>query len=220
MGRTSDARERLMKAVAELIWIGSYGSTTIDHICAQAGVRKGTFYHFFESKSDLACAAIVSEWEVHKGRLDHIFSPTRPPLERLSSYCRHCHEEQVELKKRYGYVLGCPLLNLGTEVSTQEDRLRQIVEDIMSQALRYLTSTVTEAQAAGLIEPGDPSSRARILYAYQEGLLSQARIHNNTEILLEMEMGSLEILRLKPQSPARSASRSSPKVSPNRKVAR
>ena len=196
-----------MKAVVELIWIGSYGSTTIDQICAQAGVRKGTFYHFFESKSDLACSAIVSEWDVHKGHLDHIFSSTRPPLERLSGYCRHCHEEQVELKKRYGHVLGCPLLNLGTEVSTQEDRLRRIVEEIMSQALSYLTTTVTDAQAAGLIEPGDPSSRARILYAYTEGLLSQARIHNNTDILLEMEPGSLEILRLKPRTPAQGGSR-------------
>ena len=39
MGRTSDAKERLMAAISELIWIGSYGSTTIDQICDKAGVK-------------------------------------------------------------------------------------------------------------------------------------------------------------------------------------
>ena len=39
MGRVSDAKEKLMEAVKELIWTGSYGSTTIDQICDKAGVK-------------------------------------------------------------------------------------------------------------------------------------------------------------------------------------
>ena len=54
MGRVSDAKERLMEAVLELIWTGSYGSTTIDQICEKAGVKKGSFYYFFDSKAELA----------------------------------------------------------------------------------------------------------------------------------------------------------------------
>ena len=58
MGRVSDAKARLMDAVSELIWSGSYGSTTIDHICEKAGVKKGSFYYFFKSKSELAAEAL------------------------------------------------------------------------------------------------------------------------------------------------------------------
>ena len=58
MGRVSDAKEKLMEAVSELIWTGSYGSTTIDQICEKAGVKKGSFYYFFKSKSELAAAAV------------------------------------------------------------------------------------------------------------------------------------------------------------------
>jgi len=50
MGRVSDAKQRLMDAVLDLIWSGSYGSTTIDDICEKAGVKKGSFYYFFDSK--------------------------------------------------------------------------------------------------------------------------------------------------------------------------
>lgn len=196
MGRVSDARDRLMKAVTELIWSGSYGSTTVDQICTKAGVQKGSFYHFFDSKSDLACDAILAGWETYKSEMDRIFSPTRAPLDRFRGFCQQCYQEQLELKQRFGHVLGCPLASLGTEVSTQEDRLRAIVVGIMAQAESYLATTIRDAQAAGLVEPGDPALRARILYAYQEGLLSRARIQNNVEVLLEMEQGTLEILRV------------------------
>ena len=40
MGRVSDAKERLMEAVRDLIWAGSYGSTSVDDICERAEVRK------------------------------------------------------------------------------------------------------------------------------------------------------------------------------------
>jgi TetR/AcrR family transcriptional repressor of nem operon len=58
MGRVSDAKERLMTAVMDLICAGSYGSTTIDLICEKAGVKKGSFYYFYDSKSDLAVKAL------------------------------------------------------------------------------------------------------------------------------------------------------------------
>src|SRR3954470_6807092 len=108
MGRVSDARERLMKAVSELIWTGSYGSTTVDQICEKAGVKKGSFYHFFESKSDLAAAALEVNWQCQKVELDGIFSPTVPPLDRIRCFCDRCFQKQAELQKQCGSVLGCP----------------------------------------------------------------------------------------------------------------
>lgn len=194
MGRVSDAKERLKKAVVELIWTGSYGSTTIDQICDKAGVKKGSFYYFFQSKSDLALMAIEAEWQIYRAKKDAIFSPTIPPLERLKKYCEFAYAEQAELKKQYGYVLGCPLCSLGCEVSTQESALRAKVDEIMEQARCYLETTVRDAHAAGAIRAANPAAKARILYAYYEGLLTQARIKNNLEILREMLPGTQDIL--------------------------
>src|SRR5262249_26590286 len=128
MGRVSDAKERLMEAVRELIWVDSYGSTTIDQICAKAGVKKGSFYYFFDSKVDLAEQAIDEEWEEKRPELDSVFSPTIPPLERLRRYCEMGLRMQTEMRAKYGRVLGCPLCSVGSEVSTQEDRLQKKIE--------------------------------------------------------------------------------------------
>jgi TetR/AcrR family transcriptional repressor of nem operon len=197
MGRVSDAKERLMKSVVELIWIGSYGSTTIDQICEKAGVKKGSFYYFFEGKADLALAAISSEWQTYRAKKDAIFSSTVPPLERLRQHCELLYEEQTRLQKQYGYVLGCPLCSLGCEVSTQENALRKLVEEIMDQARSYLETAIRDAHAASVIEAPNAPAKARILYAYYEGLLTQARIQNNLEILGEMLPGTYEILGVK-----------------------
>lgn len=197
MGRVSDAREKLMKAITELIWTGSYGSTTIDQICERAGVKKGSFYYFFESKPALAGEAIQAAWDEYRPKLDRLYSPSLPPLERIHRFCEFEYREQLELKRQFGHVLGCPLCTLGAEVSTQEDGLRRIVQAIMEQSQKYLETTIRDAHAAGVIHAPDPVAKARTVYAYTEGLMTQARIQNNVEVLREMERGILDQLGVK-----------------------
>ena len=62
MGRTSDARERLIASAIDLIGARSYRAVSVDDLCAHAGVNKGSFYHFFPAKRDLALAAIDLQW--------------------------------------------------------------------------------------------------------------------------------------------------------------
>src|SRR5262245_57122502 len=175
MGRCSDAKERLMQAVLELIWTGSYGSTTIDQICERAGVKKGSFYYFFDSKADLAVRAVDEEWQMRRTELDALFSPTVPSRERLRNYCDYSFRLQTEIKAKCGSVLGCPLFTLGGEVCTQEDRLRKKIQEILDQKLKYLESAIRDAHAAGLIHAPDPAAKARMLFAYYAGLLAHAR---------------------------------------------
>jgi TetR/AcrR family transcriptional regulator, transcriptional repressor for nem operon len=197
MGRVSDAKERLMDAVAELIWTGSYGSTTIDQICERAGVKKGSFYYFFSSKSELAAEALDAQWQERRVELDSIFSPTVPPLERLGRYCDKHYEFQSEIKRKHGRVLGCPLFALGSEVCTQEDILRKKIGEILNHKRKYLESAIRDAHAAGLIEAPDPAAKAAMLQAYCEGLLTQARIQNDVEILRDAIHGWFAILGVK-----------------------
>ena len=197
MGRVSDAKVRLMKSVAELIWTGSYGATTIDQICEKAGVKKGSFYYFFESKADLAAAAIDEQWQRVRPELDSIFSPTNPPLERLRRYCEFAYALQAEILAKCGCVLGCPLFSLGSEVSTQENRLQKKVQGLLEYKRKYLESAIRDAHAAGLVHAPDPAGKSRILFAYYQGLLTQARIQNSLEVLKDAVSGTYELLQVK-----------------------
>jgi TetR/AcrR family transcriptional repressor of nem operon len=198
MGRVSDAKARLLEAVRELIWTGSYGRTTIDQICEKAGVKKGSFYYFFESKAELAEASLNLEVEQARPLWDGMFSPAVPPLERLARMCDRICEEQAEKRAQFGKVLGCPLFALGAEVCTQETRLREKIQEICELWRKYLESAVRDAVAAGLIAPVDAPATAQVLFAYSEGLMTHARIQNSLDGLTTMYAGCLQILGVKP----------------------
>jgi TetR/AcrR family transcriptional repressor of nem operon len=197
MGRVSDAKVRLMDAVSELIWTGSYGSTTIDQICEKAGVKKGSFYYFFDSKADLALTSLEQEWQRRRVELDSLFSPTIPPLERLRKYCEYGYKLQAEIKKKCGCVLGCPLFSLGSEVSTQEVHLQKKVQAILDYKRKYLETAIRDAHAAGLIHAPDAAGKARTLFAYYQGIITQARIENSLEVLRDAMRGTYELLGVK-----------------------
>lgn len=190
-----------MDAVAELIWSGSYGSTSIDQICDKAGVKKGSFYYFFESKSELAAEALDAAWQAKQVELDRIFSPTVPPLDRIRKYCDFSYKTQREIKEKYDHVLGCPLFSLGAEVCTQEDRLQKKIQEILDEKRKYLESAIRDAHAAGLVKAPDAAHRAGMILAYYEGLLTQARIQNDVEVLRDTIGGIFAILGVKDTEP-------------------
>src|ERR1700737_67364 len=151
MPRTSDMKERLTDAAMDLIWENSYAGTSVDAICERAGAKKGSFYYFFKSKSELAAVALEEEWKKRKKVMDAIFSPTVPPLERFERYIEYVHDGLVERQKQCGAVLGCPLLSIGSEISTQDHVLRDTVERILDRKVKYFESAIRDAHAQGLI---------------------------------------------------------------------
>src|SRR6185295_13078489 len=128
MPRVSDMKERLTDAAMDLIWENSYGTTSVDDICQRAGAKKGSFYYFFKSKSELAAAALDADWNKKRAEMDQIFSPTVPPLERLDRYFDFVRDRLAEMQTKCGSILGCPLLSIGSEVSTQDQIVRQTID--------------------------------------------------------------------------------------------
>jgi TetR/AcrR family transcriptional repressor of nem operon len=194
MPRVSNTKERLTDAAMDLIWENSYASTSVDAICERADVKKGSFYYFFKSKSELAVAALEAGWGKKKPELDGIFSPTVPPLERLERYFEHVCADLAERQKKCGSVLGCALFTLGSEVSTQDAPLREKVQEILARKVKYFESAIRDAHAQGLIVAPDARAKAQALFACFQGTLTQARIQNSVEPLREFASVSLGFL--------------------------
>jgi TetR/AcrR family transcriptional repressor of nem operon len=47
-------KRKLVEAGIKLVRAQGYNATTVDDICAAAGVTKGGFFHYFKSKEELA----------------------------------------------------------------------------------------------------------------------------------------------------------------------
>jgi TetR/AcrR family transcriptional repressor of nem operon len=190
-------KERLMDAAMDLMWRNSYGTMSVDAICEQAGAKKGSFYYFFKSKSELAAASLEAEWNKKRADMDAIFSPTVPPLERFDRYFDYVHDRLAEVQKKCGSILGCPFISVGSEVSTQDQAVRGTIDRIMDDKLNYFISAVRDGAAQGLIDGPDPEAKARALFACYQGTIAQAKIQNDVELLREFKGVARNVLGVK-----------------------
>ncbi len=194
MGRTSDSKDRILTAGRDLIWKQGYCAVTIDAICEEAGVRKGSFYHFFDSKSDVATAAFEELWDEVRPKLDQIFALDVPPLDRLQNYFRFLYESQLELKRKYGCVVGCPFGSVGSELSQREEPVCRNARAILASYRKYFETALRDAEAEGAIETRSIPAAARRLSAYMEGCLLQARVQNNLGQLRDLATNALDFI--------------------------
>lgn len=178
-----DTRAALLEAALEMIWTQSYGGVSVDDICAKAEAKKGSFYHYFSSKSELASAAMEHLWNGMKPELDQLFSPQLAPLERLKAYAEKVLSDQENGHRQFGYIVGCPFTSVGSEQCSCKDGLSQKSGEIFSRVRKYLRSAIQDAAGEGLIPEVDACRAATELLTYELGALSLARVSNSLEPL-------------------------------------
>jgi len=194
MTEEADTKQRLLQTACLLIWEQSYGSVSVDVICLRANVRKGSFYYFFPSKSDLAVAAMEEHWQKSRVALDRIFSPQLGALERLENFCDFIYERQKEKKKQTGKVCGCPYASMASELSTQDEKIRRKAVQIVDRYCKYLENALRDAKEEGLCRHKDCAARAREIYCQITGALIQAKIQNDPEILKGLKNSVFRLL--------------------------
>jgi TetR/AcrR family transcriptional repressor of nem operon len=199
MKQESESRRKLLEAAIDLIWKSSYGAVSVDDICEKAGVNKGSFYYAFKSKSDLAVAAYERYWENKRAKMDSIFSPQVPPLQRLDNLCDAVVADQMGRYKEYGKMPGCPFCSIGSELSTQDENIRIAADRIGAKMARYNESLIRDLAAEGLVETSNPAELAQEVCAYLTGVLMQAKIENSPKHLDRVKHGILRLLGIKAQ---------------------
>ncbi|HTL73392.1 MAG TPA: TetR/AcrR family transcriptional regulator [bacterium] len=183
MGRTSDAKEKLLAVAFDLIHENSYGSVGVDQICKRAKVNKGSFYYFFKTKTDLVAAAYEEHWRLKEPDYERIFAPQNPPLRRLELWCDYMRKVQKQRHEKYEQVCGCPYTSVGGELATQDKKIRAKTKDLIDRHVKYLTGAIADAQKAGVAEAGDPEVKAQLVHSFAVGLLLRAKIYNDLKIL-------------------------------------
>jgi TetR/AcrR family transcriptional repressor of nem operon len=83
----SDSRTRLLDSAVASFRRKGYSATTVDDICSATGLSKGSFFHHFKGKEDLALAA-VGHWNERTGALfaQAPYQQVADPRERLLAY--------------------------------------------------------------------------------------------------------------------------------------
>ncbi len=178
-----DTRDRLLQAAANLMWERSFQGIGVDELCRRAEAKKGSFYHFFPSKTDLAVAAIERSWsQVKAAFFDPIFTGEGSGLAQLRSLVEKVYKFQLNVAGEKGAVLGCPFGNLGQEMARQDEQIRKTLQKIFDAHCDYLEAALVRAQQAGEIPAGNNRQRAKNVFALLEGAQLLAKVANDPKI--------------------------------------
>ncbi|MBV9582527.1 MAG: TetR/AcrR family transcriptional regulator [Chloroflexi bacterium] len=208
--RTSTARERLIDSACHLVHAGSYAATSVDDLCAAAGVQKGSFYHFFSAKHELVIAAVDRQWaRAWAEVLEPAFAHDVPAPRRFARFFRLVAEHQ------YGeLVRGCPFGNLAAEVGTLELAVRERVASVFDGYLSYFELALQDAADAGLLEATEVKSTAATVLACFQGALLLAKTRNDPRLIEQVGERVVRLLAVDPVSPSAISRPASPSRRP------
>ena len=179
MNETQGPKDRLIAAAMHLMHSRGYTAVGINEICAEAGVRRGSFFHYFPTKKDIGLAVLDRQWEVtERDLLQPAFAKDAQPLERIRRMFRMCYDYQCAHRGASGQTLGCPFGILAAEMSTQEEAIRRRAQQVFADMAAYFTEALRELAEQEKVYV-DAVSAGEALVAYLEGSLLMAKANDD-----------------------------------------
>ncbi len=127
-----------------------YNNSGIESILQAAGVPKGSFYYYFDSKEDFGLRVLDRFASCYAERLDRFLGDASlPPLGRLRAYFESVFEKLASDQCRKGCLVG----NLSQEMADQSEVFRARLEEIFEGWVDRYAECLDEARRAGEIAP-------------------------------------------------------------------
>ena len=175
-------RRKLLDAGVELIRARGYHGTTVDDICHMAGVTKGGFFHYFESKDAIASAALAAFIEARNEIFrDAPFRHLADPLERVFGRL----DFEKELIEASGKTKGCLAGTLAQELALSRQEFRAACHDFFVQRADDFAADLAAAKAT--YSPAasfDPHSVANFYLAMSQGSQILSKASGSNEVRL------------------------------------
>ncbi len=178
-----DARSKLLDAALSVIRIKGYSATTVDELCAAAGVTKGAFFHHFKSKDALGVAA-ADHWSETTGVTfsQAPYHDHADPLDRILGY--------VAFRKALlqGGVpeFTCLVGTMVQETYETNPAIRDACDRSISGHAKTLEADIEAAIRARGMSPGwTPRSLALHTQAVLQGAFILAKAKGGAEIAAE-----------------------------------
>jgi TetR/AcrR family transcriptional repressor of nem operon len=179
----SPSKTRLLDCALHVFRAKGYAATTVDDICAAAGLTKGSFFHHFKGKEDLALEA-VAYWNDVTGRLfaQAPYQAIKDPRERLLAYI----DFRMALLKGQVPDFTCLLGTLVQDVFETNPSVREACDAGIRAHAMDLAKTVRQAKT--LYAPNaawDAKSVALYTQAALQGAFVLAKAKNSVKPALD-----------------------------------
>lgn len=168
-----NARRRILDAAQQLMTGRGYSATTVDEIIGMAGVSKGSFYHAFKSKEELAISALEDYEERGRAILGGgAYREVEDPVEKALAFVSFVEEKSQEL-----WAHGCMLGSVAIEVAQSYPSVIRRIDELFDAFEAEMEAVLAPALKARGITDVSARELSVHLLGVIEGSIIVAKSH-------------------------------------------
>jgi TetR/AcrR family transcriptional repressor of nem operon len=180
----SETKRKLVDASVTLMRKQGFHATTVDDICAAAGVTKGGFFHYFKSKEDVAKATI--EWFGECKAREFREAPFRKLADPLDRVLGRLDYTKTSAGGPNRVTKGCPIGMIAQELSFTHPELRDVCQEYFSRLAKDLEQDLAEAKARHAPTADfEPKNVAMLYVSMIQGSMMLAKTAEANTVLME-----------------------------------
>jgi TetR/AcrR family transcriptional repressor of nem operon len=170
-----ETRVSLLDAARRAVLAKGYAAVGINEILAEAGVPKGSFYHYFDSKDAFGEAMMKAYFDDYFAAMDRIDAKTsESAAERLMHYWQYFYDTQAADDCQG----GCLVVKLGAEIADLSEAMRVTTKAGTTAIVDRIERMIADGVADGSLSITDsPRETAEALYDLWIGASMLAKIH-------------------------------------------
>ncbi|WP_406841769.1 TetR/AcrR family transcriptional regulator (plasmid) [Streptomyces sp. AHU1] len=190
----TDTRRIILDTAQRIIARKGYSAVGINEVLVEAGVPKGSFYHYFASKDAFGEAILKSYFADYLTDMDGILARSgQSAAERLMAYWQQWRETQ-SIEDCQG---KCLAVKLGAEVADLSESMRLALKEGTSVIVDRIERTIASGLEDGSLSiDGEAREVAQALYDMWLGASIMAKIHRSLTPLDSVTATTRRLLHL------------------------
>jgi TetR/AcrR family transcriptional repressor of nem operon len=162
-----NTRELLLDSAFNSFYMQGYQGANIASILEEVGINKGSMYHYFKSKKELALAVI-------KERIEHNLIHKYEKVLKEDGSLKSLFEVLKSAPNTLPY--GCPLNKMSQEMLYIDDKFKTLLTSVY-YSFENLIEKILEKENIP-----NPSMNAKLIIASYEGALSIYHLNQDKEV--------------------------------------
>jgi len=179
----SDTKRKLLDAAMRLMLRQGFTATTVDQVCSEAGLTKGSFFHYFKSKDQIGQAAVSYFSCCQQEATDKApFNQLEDPLDSILGMLDFFAEKATDPNGPKACLVG----NLAQELAQTHPAIRGCCEESFNHWTKGIASLLRAAKEKH--QPSsdfEPDSVATMMLSLIQGSLVVAKARQNPDVLVQ-----------------------------------
>lgn len=193
-----DVRQHIIDTGMAIILGKGYSAVGLNEILGAAGVPKGSFYHYFQSKERFGEALLAHYVDDYLTRLDALLGAPGTAAQRLMAYW----DSWIASGSGDGASGSCLVVKLSGEVADMSEAMRLALLNGTNLIIERIAACLVAGAADGSLQTGaDSHDMAQTLYQMWLGAALLTKLRRNPSALRSARAATERLLGLATHDP-------------------